>query len=355
MYLFKRRGYKPLLFSNGILYASKGLTLYRSDDKGRRFEAIASIEDSAISGLLARFNLLSRILRLGFHYLVKVPGVEVYIGVIRKYIVIKRANSQVFVKLFEIPRGSRPLNICLGKNKEIIFGEYFSNPERGEVHIYCSKPPYDKWEIVYTFPLQSIRHIHSVAYDAHRDRYWVLTGDYEQEAGFWISQGDDISKLSAVIQGGQISRAVTLLTLEDRILTATDTQLEQNYVFELFVDEQERNLLQKTQGPCFDMIYTGSYFLATTVIEKSDFNMTGFVHLWASIDGKKWLEITKWEKDIFPKSLHLIFQFSRVELVRNEDHSDDVFIYGRGVKNINYKLIQLDSDFIKSKLLQELS
>ncbi|MEO6051106.1 MAG: hypothetical protein ABIP78_07220 [Pyrinomonadaceae bacterium] len=57
----------------------------------------------------------------------------------------------------------------------------FANNERGPTRIYKYASGGDSFEIAYTFPGGSIRHIHGVYFDKYSDSIFCLTGDADSE------------------------------------------------------------------------------------------------------------------------------------------------------------------------------
>ncbi len=62
------------------------------------------------------------------------------------------------------------------------FGEYFMNPARGEVRIYRLDADLDRWETAYTFPANTIRHVHGIFRDPFDpSALWASLGDAHGE------------------------------------------------------------------------------------------------------------------------------------------------------------------------------
>lgn len=328
--------YKALCFSEGILYASRGTSIYCSRDYGSTFSFIAKINVGVVESAMAVTSLSRRVSRTGVH-LLRVNSRGDIIAITKKRIHVKLRDNLAFELVFGIPRGSRPLDICLGKNEELVWGEYFGNDTRESVNIYRSYWPYTQWEICYTFDAKSIRHVHSVEYDSYRDGYWILTGDYDGEAALWFTE-DGFGTVRLVLGGSQKYRAVVLYPEKDRVVGATDTQLEQNYIYSLIGvgSNYSQELHHEIAGPCFDLVKCSGIYICSSVIEKSEVNTGNHVCIYASLDGVKWKQIMSFEKDIFPKKMHLLTQFSTVSLISTNE-SPYLYMYGRGVKAINQK------------------
>ncbi len=87
------------------------------------------------------------------------------------------SGSEEFHVTHQVQRGTRPLHVTAVPSGRIYWGEYFDNRERAEVHIYVSTDRGRSWQVAYTFPAGSIRHVHNIVYDRWGDCLWILTGD----------------------------------------------------------------------------------------------------------------------------------------------------------------------------------
>ncbi len=148
---------------------------------------------------------------------------------------------------------------------DIVFGEYFANPKRKPVRIWGRSNRNSHWTVRSEIPEGEIEHIHSIS--SIGERIFVLCGDFGNAAGIWISD-KKITSLSPVLRGSQSFRATWIKELNGRIFYATDTQIEQNYLYELFIDGEviKTSKLVPLEG---SSIYNGgnlnSRFFSTTV------------------------------------------------------------------------------------------
>lgn len=169
---------------------------------------------------------------------------------------------------FNIPDGRRSLAFGeiskIDGSKELVFGEYFSNPTRQPVRIWGRKSGYSNWLQVAEFGAGEIEHIHSVAFV--KNQVYILTGDFGKAAGIWISD-TEFSDLQSLLRGLQDYRAAWLESINDRVFMATDTQLEFNFLYELLIDNGLS--LHPLKGLNGSSIYFGrgpkDIFFSTTV------------------------------------------------------------------------------------------
>jgi len=138
----------------------------------------------------------------------------------------------------------------IGRN---LLGEYFYNRERAEVHIYASIDGGLAWQIAYTFPAGSIRHVHNIIYDRWGDCLWILTGDEGAECKV-LRASCDLRSIEVVLAGNQQARAVAAIPTETGLYLSTDTPSEKNHVYRL---DRAGNVEQVATGQLFDLRLPG--------------------------------------------------------------------------------------------------
>lgn len=163
---------------------------------------------------------------------------------------------------------NNPLSFCQrcdadGKLIEVLYGEYIWNRERGPVSVYRRT---DRgWQVAYSFPSNTVTHIHNIVYDRYRERYLIMTGDSDKESGIWEA---DLSfcHVEPIVRGQQRYRACLLMPTENCLYYVTDTPLEQNYVYRLDHDGSA-SLVSEVPGPAIYGIEKGEYLYFATSVE----------------------------------------------------------------------------------------
>ncbi|MCM8808173.1 MAG: hypothetical protein ABIN23_04950 [candidate division WOR-3 bacterium] len=328
--------FRVLLWDENYLYGSRGYTVYRinSDEienKNINLEKVGFFRSDLIRKLSSKSRLLSRLFRAGFHCIRKIH--EKIIGIVAKNIVLLEPDEKEFRSVFKIDRGTRPLGIAVTSDGKIFFGEYFNNPNREEVHIYYSEDGY-KWEIVYTFPKKTIRHIHNVLHDPYEDCLWILTGDYGKEAKI-IKASIDFKNVDIILEGTQQARAVSMIFRKDKIFYATDTEIEQNYIYSIDRKTYNKEKLFPIPGPSLWSCEVGDSIFFSTHHEPGKFSNI-YAYLIGSKNEKEWEELLQWEKDsLNPK----LFQYPAIILPYGKSERYLAGM-GRAVKNNdNYTII----------------
>lgn len=286
------------------LMGVKGYRFFHYDFDKKKWQYFGKISDGKYS-IVSRFRMLSRLLRAEVQYF-KVLNSGQLICVAKKGIFRLNKETGVFEKCFNITRGTRPLNLCEDREGNVYFGEYFHNPDRENVHIYRSKDQGLSWEVVYTFPEKSIRHIHGLHFDKFTDSIWVTTGDLEGECIIGNTK-DKFRTLDFVFRGGQEYRACNLLFYENKILYGTDTETAANQIKSIDRKTLKITALVDIQGSVINAVKVGENAFFSTTVEPSLVNMDQNSFIWmADGNSKEPKIIFKFKKDRWD---HRYFQF----------------------------------------------
>ena len=184
-------------------------------------------------------------------------------------------------------------------------------------HLFGSQDGGLTWGITHAFPAQSIRHVHNVVYDRWADCLWIFTGDYGSECKI-IRASLDFSRVDEIVAGNQQSRAVAAVITEGGIYFASDTPLEQNFIYLL----DRGGKVHKIESISSSSIYgcrnrNGIFF--STMVEPSDTNQTDAVTLVGAGNGVAWEQIASWRKDRWSMRF---FQYGNAFLPDGENTTD---------------------------------
>ena len=269
--------------------------MFRSTDQAHSFQFAAKYKGNLIQSLSRGSRLLDRFTRSGFHGLVKLPDGGC-LATVRGSMLKLDPDSESFREVFRITRGSRPLNMCLLPDGRIFWGEYFFNKKREEVYIYGSDDGGNTWEVAYTFPAGVIRHVHGIYYDTFRDGCWVLTGDEGTECKILFTK-EPFDQLDIVFEGSQLFRNTFIIPRADRLITATDTPFEQNYILALDPAQGSVHKAQAIDGSAFFGCSAGDQAVVSVAVEPSKVNTSKYASLWISSDDERWRELRKTKRD----------------------------------------------------------
>lgn len=312
-----------LLFANG----------YRFKDERGKY----GVNDSKYS-LMSTLSFFRRFFRAeitSFYHLANGDRITVA----KKGLFLQKKGSMSFKKCFSIPRGSKPLNLCLTPSGNIFFGEYFQNMEKKAVNIYRSEDNGQNWYIAYTFDAGNINHIHGLFFDKYTNCIWVATGDRENECIIGYTE-DEFKSFKEVFRGGQEYRTCQLFFYKDFIVFGTDTQYQQNVIKKFDRQTLEITELQEVQGSVIKGGQVGDVAFISTTVEPSKVNTDKYAHLWVTKDGLHWEERYKAKKDWLPH----IFQFGTFEFPQyyGIEKLERLYFSGRALKGLDGKTTYID-------------
>lgn len=364
IFLFMRmkHDFKVLSVRSGYLIGAKGYSIDKYSLDGKRLEHIGNVIDSKYAKL-AGCKLTRRLMRAELTGLYTLENGDM-IAIGKKGLFLREGSkvsegfsfdsaqepvsgstrstssgepgspteSGDFHKVFAMPRGSKPLNLCITRNGHIFFGEYFQNMEKVAVNVYGSMDGGRTWKVVYTFPAGNINHVHGLFLDPYTDRIWVLTGDRENESIIgWTD--DEFKTLHEELRGGQEYRSCQLFFYKDFIVYATDSQYIENEIRKMDRKTLEITTLAKIQGSVIKGGQCGEVSFLSTTVEPSEVNLEKASHVWVSKDGEHWQDVFSAKKDCWPA----ILQYGTIEFPDYKEISNELFFSGRAVKGLDGK------------------
>lgn len=322
---------KVLSVDKKVLLVSNGYALYVVS---RQFR----IADPKY-GFLSRCSLTRRFYRAEVTGLYQLTNGD-RLAIAKKGFFLQKQGCNCFEKVFAIPRGSKPLNICIAPSGKLFFGEYFQNMNKQAVNIYCSEDNAQTWHIAYTFSEGNINHIHGIFFDKYTNRIWVATGDRGNECIIGYTE-DEFKTFVEVFRGGQEYRTCQLFFYKDFIVFGTDTQYEQNVIKKFDRQTLEITELQEVQGSVIKGGQVGDVAFISTTVEPSEVNTDNWAHLWVTKDGLHWEERYKAKKDWLPATL---FQFGTFEFPQyyGIEKLERLYFSGRALKGLDGKSTYID-------------
>ena len=100
------------------------------------------------------------------------------------------------------------------------------------MRIYRYTTGSDALEIAYTFPANSIRHIHGIYFDKFSNSLFCLTGDDEKECQI-RAFSDGFQTTEIVGQGDETWRAVSILFDEENFYYGMDAEFRTNHIYKV--------------------------------------------------------------------------------------------------------------------------
>lgn len=327
-FIQKIKGLKMLRVDVNEIVASKGYNLFHCDNIYGKWKRYATISDGTNS-LFAFFPLSRRLTRAEISKLYKLQdGSELCIA--RKGIFRRSVESNIFIKTFNVPRGSRPIELCEDEDGSVYFGEYFQNMKKQSVHVYGSHDYGKTWGIVKTFGKGNINHIHGIFKDPFTKNLWLATGDRENECIIGYTN-DGFKTFAEVFRGGQEYRTCVLFFYKDFVVFGTDSQYQVNELKMFDRKTLEITHLQDVQGPIIRGTQIGDISMISTDVEPSDVNKDPNAYVWITKDGLHWEKLCHAKKDILPA---MLFQFGVFDMPQYapEYKGNKIYVTGKAVK-----------------------
>ena len=302
-----------------------------------------------------KLTLLSRLMRLEPRCATMISEHECllsYNGAVYLY----DFEYKTFKQEHQFDRGMKnPLSFCkvLDCNGmvKIYYGEYIWNKNKGPVAIY--RRDNDGWEKVFEFSEVLVTHIHNIVYDEYRNRFYILTGDSDEESGIWIAD-IEFKNVKLLIGGKQEFRSCVAFPAEDGLIFATDTPLETNYLSLIRIKNDKVKKVERLcslPGSCIYGEVVGSKCYISTTVEPDSslptwwYRLTyrlgkgikdRYSHVYEIDNNCRVNEIYKQRKDFMPLWL---FQFGNILFPYNE--TKKLYIVTQSLKGGHGKTIEL--------------
>lgn len=264
-------GHKLICFSGKKSLFSKGNTLYVSDGLYGKERRLGKLPVNRLKGVLAKSSLCSRVLRLEIRCGIFISDEEALVSYSGAIYRIDCLSGNILLEHRFMPEMNNPLNFTYLKGLEgfsdgIYYGEYFQNANGSEVNIY-RRDNDGNWDIVYTFEAGSIYHIHGIIPNYQKGKLYVLSGDKDDESAIWECT-DNFAKVIPLVRGSQKYRACVALPANNGLIYATDTPLEQNYLYFLDYRTKEIKKIMEIDGPAiYGKNISDSELLFSTSVE----------------------------------------------------------------------------------------
>lgn len=219
----------------------------------------------------------------------------------------------------------------------IFFGEYGNNGNRENVPVYRSIDGGRSWEEIYTFPPNSIKHIHGCYYDKYTNKIWVCTGDFEGEN--WMLVADkDFKDTKMIGNGKQQYRAVNIIFTEKEVHWLMDSQLEPSHHIIFNRETETINIAQKMMGPIWYIkALEDGYYLAGSAQEIGPGVLDDKVHLYVSNDLKEWKTLKTFSHDKLPKRY---FKFGVIGFADGKQSSKEFYMFFEAVTGLDGKSLK---------------
>jgi hypothetical protein len=291
--------YKPLYLGELKCLSYKKGELYTHTAITETPKYLGSLPLSRKQKFLSQFRFTERLFRLEPRVAVSIDDTKFLVSHCGAVYSVD-SQSGVIHKEHNFRQGmNNPLSFCTINNIKgfddcILYGEYWGNIQREAVSIYARRN--GNWEKAFTFPKSEIQHIHQIVPDPYRNCVLILTGDKDSESGIWVAR-NNFKEVKPLLIGSQRYRSCVAFPVEEGIIYATDSPLEQNFIAIAKIDKNvwKEKILFDIPGPCiYGADFDGKYLFATSVEPDS------------RIEGIRYLFTYRLGKGVKDRNSHLI-------------------------------------------------
>lgn len=316
----------------GGLWGTRGRHLLHSED-GHDWEKVAAFPRAFPRDAFAFSRLSARAFRAdkaNFYLNAQGKGIGIRSGVV--YRLIEQGGLEPWFPI----QGDTVLHggLCEDTRGWTYFGEYFMNPDRGEVRIWRVSPDLSSYERAYTFPAGSIRHVHGLYQDPyHPESLWVAAGDYAGECYLYHSS-DRFQHVERIGDGTQLWRAVRIFFTKDYITWLTDSHMEQNYACRMHRETCALEQGQPLPGSgWYGIATTDGWYVAFTTVEPGEAIQRNESLVLLSRDGFVWHEAAAYKKDIWRPMK--VFKYGVISAPTGKMDSQSLWMSGEGLVGLD--------------------
>jgi hypothetical protein len=321
------RGYTVEWAEEGNYYLSRRNVLYHSADLKLPFDRTAVIDAPSWKQVAANFRLGQRLLRFMITNVISLENGELFVTFDKSVGVVRGGKYRELgglVRPCRVLRSACAVDAC----GDIYFGEYLANDERGEMRVYRYTPGSDVLDIAYTFPPNSIKHIHGIYFDEFTKSLFCLTGDNSDECRI-IRTEDGFQTTRIVGEGDETWRAVSILFDQTAIFYGMDAEFRTNHIYRLDRETSERTSLGEVNGTVFYSKQLGAELFFATTAENAPSQTENVAAIWSVSAAGECREIAKFQKDWWHPTL---FMFGTIHFPYANNVADELYFSLVGVE-----------------------
>ncbi|MEJ7849623.1 MAG: hypothetical protein WKF92_16185 [Pyrinomonadaceae bacterium] len=325
------KGYTIEWAEPDIFYLSRRNILYRSNNLKPPFEKLALIDAPGWKKNASNFRLAQRLLRFMVTNVITLGNGELFVTFDKSVGIVDKQGRYSALKGLVRPCRVLRAACAVDRNGNVFFGEYLANPERGEMRVYKYKTGSDSLQVIYTFPSNSIKHIHGLYFDEVTDSIFCLTGDDDSECRI-LQTFDEFQTVNIVGQGDETWRAVSILFDTDNFYYGTDAEFRENQISKVNRATSERTALGCVSGTVFYSKKIGDDLFFTTTAENAPMQKENVAALW-HVDANENCEmLASFKKDLWH---HTLFQFGTIHFPYANNLDDELYFHLVGVEQDN--------------------
>jgi hypothetical protein len=321
------KGYAVESAEPNNFYLSRRNKLFHSKNLKPPFKQIATIDAPFWKNITSNFRLAQRVLRFMVTNVVPLANGDLFVTFDKSIGIVRDGKFKALENLLRPCRVLRS-SCAIDGNGNIFFGEYIANTERGEMRIYKYATGTDSLEIAYTFPPNTIRHIHGLYFDKFTNSIFCLTGDDERECQI-LRSFDNFKTMEIVGQGDETWRAVSVLFDKDSFFYGMDAEYRANHIYKISRKNWERKSLGEVSGTVFYSKQIGRDLFFTTTAENAPSQTENVATLWHVDENENLKNLKSFKKDRWHPTL---FMFGTIHFPYFNRLEDELYFQVVGVE-----------------------
>ena len=324
------RGYTVEWAELGNFYLSRRNRIFHTTSLKPPFKQIAAFAAPFWKQAASSFRPAQRLLRFMVTNVIPLESGDLFVTFDKSVGIIRDGKFQELKGLVRPCRVLRSA-CAVDESGSIFFGEYLANDERGEMRIYKYFQDSDALEVVYTFPPNSIKHIHGLYFDEFTNSIFCLTGDDEKECQI-LRSFDGFKTTEVVGHGDETWRAVSILFNKNYFYYGTDAEYRANHIYKVNRENLERENLGEVGGTVFYSKKLGDDLFFTTTAENAPSQKENVASVWHTDSAGNCEEIVKFKKDFWHPT---IFMFGTIHFPCANKLENELYFHLVGVKEDN--------------------
>lgn len=314
----------------GNFYLSRRNVLFHTVNLKPPFKQIAVIDAPFWKQTLSNFRLAQRLLRFMVTNVIPLKNGDLFVTFDKTAGIVREGKFHI-LKGLERPCRVLRSACAVDENGNVFFGEYLANNERGEMLVYKYETGSETIRVIYTFPANSIKHIHGLYFDETTKSIFCLTGDDESECRI-VQTFDEFQTVNIVGQGDETWRAVSVLFDKDNFYYGTDAEFRENQIFKVNRESLERKTLGAVSGTVFYSKKIGDDLFFSTAAENAPSQKENVAALWHVDINENCEMLCSFEKDLWHPTL---FQFGTIHFPFLNKFENELYFHLVGVKEDN--------------------
>jgi len=208
--------------------------------------------------------------------------------------------------------------------KNLYFGEY-GRPHPVGKSVYHSPDGGLTWEKIFNIPCDKIRHIHACKWDPYEEKIWVFTGDFDGQAHV-LCADREFKDVEWIGDGSQYYRAVGSFFEKDSVHWVMDSPL---------TDVHHIRMDRKTRAISIGQAFPGPVWYLKRLQEIGPSHKDSKIHLFASRNMRKWVEVASFDHDGFKKGL---MKFGVAAFAEGPQTSDAFYLHFEAIRKLDGKV-----------------